>query len=175
MTTGSVHAINFPTIGLLAPPARLHSRRAVPFPPLPTPAKAPQDNPLRMTEAFAVVSHGSQFGVSLGNGTFAPITRTGTPRHRADVAVTEISDLACMGLPGGDYDIRPAALEHWTSVEPIGTCAPVMRGRIMAAIVREVEARRLESKYRVSAGFASIAGESSRMAPGTRRVGAHQS
>jgi hypothetical protein len=121
---------------------------------------------------FAVVSHGSQFGVSLGGGSFAPITRAGQPRHRADVAVMDIGDLACMGLPGGDYDIRFGVRITWADTTPIGTCSPAMRSRIMSALLRESEARRLEQKYRVSPGFASVAGESSRMAPGTRRVGA---
>jgi hypothetical protein len=123
-------------------------------------------------DVFDVVTDGARFGVALGNGIFAQIDRAGTPRHRADVAVTEINDLFCMGLPGGEYDIRVASGRlHGEGLATVGKCSPLMQSRILAAILREHEARRFEYKYRVSPGFAHIAAESSRMAPGTRRVG----
>lgn len=135
----------------------------------------PTTAPLNQTEApFCVVQSSDSFYLSRGDGMFAPIVRRSLPRHRGTVFVSEINDLAAMGLPGGEYDILMSISVRRPEWRAIGHCLPEMKRRIVTALMREREARRLEDKYRVAPGFAQIAAESARMAPGTRRIGAAQ-
>jgi len=119
----------------------------------------------------AVVLVGHDRAVVWGRA-LLPVRGQSLPLLRSDVRVTDWSDLAAMGLPGGCWLIRcGSAVAGGGSLTRLGQCPPGVMARIERSIRREAEARAgegsLERKEGVSAKSAGAI-----LAAGARNAGA---
>lgn len=75
--------------------------------------------------------------------------KNGPPRHRAEVNIDELSDIAACGVSLRYPVVRCEGMRRVTlsqlSAAPVGTVPPVLLARIVSAVTREAQAQATES------------------------------